>query len=69
MLNASVDLLDYLQLKSYADIVRDAIYKAINIEKLHTLDMGGNATTSDVVNFIIDDVSSQTKIKAYQAQA
>ncbi|OTF74774.1 isocitrate dehydrogenase[NAD] subunit gamma, mitochondrial-like [Euroglyphus maynei] len=68
MLNASVDLLDYLQLNSYADIVRDAIYKAINIEKLHTLDMGGNATTTDVVNFIIDEVNSQTKIKAYQAQ-
>lgn len=68
MLNASVDLLDYLQLESCADIVRDAIYKAINIEKLHTLDMGGNAKTSDVVNFIIDEVNSQTKIKAYQAR-
>lgn len=67
MFNASADLLDYLHLKSYADIVRDAIYKAINVERLHTLDMGGKASTSEVVKFMMDEVSSQTKIKVYQA--
>lgn len=67
MYNASADLLEYLQLKPYADIVRDAIYKAINIAKLHTQDMGGKASTSNVVDFMISEVSSQTKVKVYQA--
>lgn len=68
MINASVDLLDYLKLDSYAEVVRKAIYKTINEEGLHTQDMGGNAKTTDVVNFIINDVIEQTQIKSYQAR-
>lgn len=66
MFNASADLLEYLQLDEYAEVVRYAIYKAINEEKLHTPDMGGSSTTTDIVDFIIDDVRSQTQLKAYQ---
>lgn len=67
MINASADLLEYLKLDDQAEIVRESIYKAINVEKLHTQDMGGTASTSNVVDFIIDDVKTQTHIKAYQS--
>ena len=70
MINASADLLEYLKLEDQAEIVRNAIYKAINVEKLHTLDMGGTSSTTEVMDFIIDEVSSQTRglIKAYQVE-
>lgn len=67
MINASADLLEYLKLEDQAEIVRESIFKAINVEKLHTQDMGGSASTSTVVDFIIDDVKNQTHIKNYQA--
>lgn len=69
MFSASVDLLEYLKLDSYAQIVRDAIYKAVNVEKLHTPDLGGKATTSDVADYIINEVKSQTQVKVFQSQA
>ena len=67
MINASADLLEYLKLEDQAEVVRDAIYKVINVEKLHTIDMGGNAGTSDVVDYITDEVKLQTQLKAYQS--
>lgn len=67
MFNASADLLEYLHLDDCCEIVREAIYKVINEAKLHTADMGGTASTTDVVDFVIDEVKSQTQLKAYQA--
>lgn len=67
MINASADLLEYLKLEDQAEIVRESIFKAINVEKLHTQDMGGSTSTSTVVDFIIDDVKNQTHIKNYEA--
>ncbi|KAJ6215973.1 hypothetical protein RDWZM_010473 [Blomia tropicalis] len=67
MINASADLLEYLKLDDHAEIVRNAIWKAINVEKLHTLDMGGSTGTAEIMDFIVDEVKSQTQLKAYTA--
>jgi isocitrate dehydrogenase (NAD+) len=56
MINASADLLEYLGLEKQSEMVRAAVDKVINSEKLHTPDMGGQASTSDVVHFITEDV-------------
>lgn len=56
MFNASADLLEYLGLHEQCQLVRSAIDKAINEVGLHTPDMGGTASTTDVVDFIRDDV-------------
>lgn len=66
MFNASADLLEYLQMTEQAEVIRASIYKALNLEKLHTPDLGGSYGTSDVVDFIIEEVKSQTQLKAYQ---
>ena len=67
MINASADLLEYIKLDDHAEIVRNAIWKAINVEKLHTLDMGGSTGTAEIMDFIVDEVESQTQLKAYTA--
>lgn len=62
MFNASADLLEYLELDKYAQILREAIYDSINTVKLHTPDLGGQNTTKDVVNFILNEVKEKTQI-------
>ncbi|KFM68325.1 Isocitrate dehydrogenase [NAD] subunit gamma 1, mitochondrial, partial [Stegodyphus mimosarum] len=53
MLNASVDLLQYLGLEKHAKIIGDAVFQTVNIDKIHTPDLGGTARTSDVVENVI----------------
>ena len=36
MLNASAELLDHLGLDQHAALVQDAIYKTVNVERIHT---------------------------------
>ena len=62
MFNASADLLEYLNLHDYAQLMKDAIYNAINVAKIHTPDLGGHNTTADVVNFILNEVKEKTQI-------
>ncbi|XP_054163504.1 isocitrate dehydrogenase [NAD] subunit gamma, mitochondrial-like [Oppia nitens] len=61
MFNASADLLEYLELHSYAQMLREAIDKCINEAKVHTPDINGNNTTSDVVDFLLNEVIQKTK--------
>uniref|UniRef100_A0A131YJQ7 Isocitrate dehydrogenase [NAD] subunit, mitochondrial n=1 Tax=Rhipicephalus appendiculatus TaxID=34631 RepID=A0A131YJQ7_RHIAP len=62
MMNAGVDLLDYLGLKDHATVIRNAIDKTLNVDKVHTPDLGGQASTRDVVNNIIKEVQASTKL-------
>lgn len=62
MFNASADLLEHLELDHHAEIIRNAIDKAINLKKVHTPDLGGKNTTTDVVQFMIEEVKAQTQI-------
>lgn len=62
MFNASADLLEYLGLHQYCSIIRSAIDRVLNMEKLHTPDLGGSASTTDVVDFILHDVKAKTQV-------
>jgi isocitrate dehydrogenase (NAD+) len=53
MLNASVDMLRHLGHTSYADVIAEAIYKTLSVDKIHTPDLGGTATSTDIVQNII----------------
>lgn len=53
MLNASVNLLDYLGLHSYANVIKNAIFKTLSNTKFHTADLGGQATASEVIENIL----------------
>lgn len=56
VINASADLLHHLYLDGYAVIIREAINRALNDAKIHTPDLNGQYSTTDVVNFIVDDI-------------
>ncbi|KAK8774329.1 hypothetical protein V5799_011138, partial [Amblyomma americanum] len=59
-LYAAVDMLKHLGLMEHAYTIRDAIRTTINNRKVHTRDLGGTATTTDVMESIIDEVQKNT---------
>lgn len=63
VINASADLLQHLELDVHAAIVREAVDKALNIAKIHTPDLKGEYSTTDVVNFIIDDIRQHSRLE------
>jgi len=63
MLSASADLLQYLKLDHHAHLINDAIYKTVNIDRIHTPDLRGQATSIDVVQNIIRIIQEETKVR------
>ncbi len=61
MLNASADLLEHLRLDSYSDLIRRAVSKSVNEDRVHTVDVGGEATTIDVVQNVISHIRAEVK--------
>ncbi|KAG9269557.1 isocitrate dehydrogenase NAD subunit gamma, mitochondrial [Astyanax mexicanus] len=53
---ASCLMLDHLGLVDYASMIRKAIFKTLSETRLHTADIGGLATTSEVVQSIMREV-------------
>ncbi|XP_048839020.1 isocitrate dehydrogenase [NAD] subunit gamma, mitochondrial [Brienomyrus brachyistius] len=58
MLLASCLMLDHLQLHEYATLIRNAILTTMNETGLHTVDIGGQGTTSEVVQSIMSIIQS-----------
>uniref|UniRef100_A0ABM0GXH0 Isocitrate dehydrogenase [NAD] subunit, mitochondrial n=1 Tax=Saccoglossus kowalevskii TaxID=10224 RepID=A0ABM0GXH0_SACKO len=56
MLLASTLMLEHLNLHDYAKTISDAIWKTISQDKIHTPDLGGMATTTDVVHNIMKEI-------------
>jgi len=56
MLNASADLLGHLGYKYHAGLVKTAVFNTVNVDKIHTADLGGNATSLDVVQNVINHI-------------
>jgi len=61
MLNAGADLLNHLGLKYHSDLIKTAVDTTINIDRVHTDDLGGSATSMDVVQNIINHVKNAAK--------
>lgn len=59
MLNASVDLLNHLNLKPYANMISDAIYKTTVDDQIRTMGKGGRKGEGEdfVNNFIVECLS------------
>ncbi|XP_077074451.1 isocitrate dehydrogenase [NAD] subunit gamma, mitochondrial isoform X1 [Siphateles boraxobius] len=58
MLLASCLMLDHLKLYDYATMIRGAILTTMNKTRLHTVDIGGQGTTSEVVQSIMRNIES-----------
>ncbi|CEF71457.1 Isocitrate dehydrogenase [NAD] subunit gamma, mitochondrial [Strongyloides ratti] len=64
-IRAGVDMLHYLGLNEYANLISDALFDAIVTKRLHTKDIGGTAKTSDVVNAVMRNIESFSKSENY----
>ncbi len=53
MLSASADLLDHLGLHKHANLVQNAINETINVDKVFTADLGGQATSVEVMQNVV----------------
>ncbi|KAG9269101.1 isocitrate dehydrogenase NAD subunit gamma, mitochondrial-like [Astyanax mexicanus] len=58
MLLASCLMLDHLKLHAYASMIRSAIFTTMNETQLHTADIGGQGTTSEVVQSVMRNIQS-----------
>jgi len=61
MLNAGADLLNHLGLDYHSELIRTAVNSTINIDKVHTEDLGGSATSMDIVQNVINHVKNAAK--------
>ncbi|KAM8864076.1 isocitrate dehydrogenase [NAD] subunit gamma, mitochondrial [Spinachia spinachia] len=59
MLLASCMMLDHLKLYDYASMIRNAVLTTMNETRLHTADIGGQGTTSEVVQSIMRVIQSK----------
>ncbi|XP_061186669.1 isocitrate dehydrogenase [NAD] subunit gamma, mitochondrial-like isoform X1 [Saccostrea echinata] len=60
MLLASCDMLDYIGYTHHAKLIRESVMKVLSEDKIQTPDLGGQATTLEVVQAIIDDIKPKT---------
>uniref|UniRef100_A0A8D3B772 Isopropylmalate dehydrogenase-like domain-containing protein n=1 Tax=Scophthalmus maximus TaxID=52904 RepID=A0A8D3B772_SCOMX len=58
MLLASCLLLDHLKLHAYASMIRRAVLSTVTETRLHTADLGGKGSTSDVLLSIMNAIQS-----------
>lgn len=49
MLNAAAGLLAHIGLDRHGEVVRKAVYDTINVDKILTADLGGSASTEEVI--------------------
>ena len=61
MLNAGADMLSHLGLEYHSELIRTAVYDTINVDKIHTKDLGGEASSSDVVQNVINHIKNAAK--------
>uniref|UniRef100_A0A8C4I5B5 Isocitrate dehydrogenase [NAD] subunit, mitochondrial n=1 Tax=Dicentrarchus labrax TaxID=13489 RepID=A0A8C4I5B5_DICLA len=62
MLLASCMMLDHLKLYDHASSIRNAILNTMNETRLHTADIGGQGTTSEVVQTIMRFIQSKGQL-------
>lgn len=60
ILLASCDMLDYLGHYRYATLIRESVMCVLNEKKIHTPDLGGEATTQDVIQAVIAEIKPRT---------
>lgn len=61
VLNSSADMLEYLGLHHHCNMLRSSVDKCLNEAKIHTPDLGGDAMTTDVINFVLHDLKQKTQ--------
>lgn len=61
MINASIDLLQYLGEYQYADLIHKAVTKTLSVDQIHTNDIGGYSSSDEVVSSIKNNIRELLK--------
>lgn len=67
-LMAGAKLLEYNRMYEHANMIRPALAKTINEDKVHTADIGGSATTAEFMMAFNDNLMAQVDIFRYAEQ-
>lgn len=59
MLRAGADLLRYLDMPEKASVIDKAVTKTLSLDKIHTKDLGGSATSTEVMDNVISHIQHQ----------
>lgn len=58
-------MLCYLGLTNYADLLSDALYEVLTVQRVHTSDIGGTNTSSEVIDAMISNLKRMTLKKKW----
>jgi len=58
-IRASVDMLCYLGQYGYANLISDALFRSLTEQRVHTQDIGGSASTEEVVEAVLMNIDKQ----------
>ncbi|VEN36616.1 unnamed protein product [Callosobruchus maculatus] len=61
MINAGIDMLTYLKKDAHASIIRNAVYNTLVHDKIHTPDIGGANTGSEMMEAIKSNIRQELK--------
>ncbi|XP_055908585.1 isocitrate dehydrogenase [NAD] subunit gamma, mitochondrial-like isoform X1 [Eupeodes corollae] len=59
MINASIDMLNHLGHKQHAKVISEAVHQTIVTDRIFTPDLGGNASSTDVIENILRILSKK----------
>ncbi|KAL5274086.1 IDH3G family protein [Megaselia abdita] len=59
MLNASVDMLNHLGHREHAKVISQAIHQTLVVDRIHTPDIGGNHSSTDIIENILRILSKK----------
>lgn len=66
MINASIDLLQYLGEYQYAELIHKAVTKTLSVDQIHTTDIGGYSSSDEVVDSIKKNIRDLLKSSEFK---
>ncbi|EYC36195.1 hypothetical protein Y032_0924g3058 [Ancylostoma ceylanicum] len=67
-IRAAADMLRYLGLEQHANLVSDSLYRTLVEKRIHTPDIGGTATTSEVIDSVLEFVEKEMEESKWRAR-
>lgn len=64
-IRAGVDMLCYLGFNDYANLISDALFKTLTVDQIHTRDVGGNSSSSELVDCVLRNIEEYKKTEKY----
>ncbi|RCN49019.1 hypothetical protein ANCCAN_04896 [Ancylostoma caninum] len=67
-IRAAADMLRYLGLEQHANLVSDSLYRTLVEKRIHTPDIGGAATTTEVIDSVLEFIEQEMEESKWRAR-